>query len=287
MRATPRARPRSNSGACAGRHTLCAGVRPGLTRGRRLHIVTQFSTRTRNSTKMTAAAHTPAELAANSKAWPFEEARKLLKRLDKRAPEREVLFETGYGPSGLPHIGTFGEVARTLMVRHALRSAAARCEDAAGLLLRRHGRPAQGAHQRAEPGAAASGAGEAADRGARSVRHAFELRRAQQCAAARLPRQLRLRVRVPVLDRMLPRGPVRRNIAAHARSLRQGDGDHPADARAGPARDLFAVPADLAGDRQGAAGAHREPRSEGGHRHVYHDPDTKQEGRDCRSRAAM
>ncbi len=71
---------------------------------------------------MTAAAHTPAELAANSKAWPFEEARKLLKRLDKRAPEREVLFETGYGPSGLPHIGTFGEVARTLMVRHALQA---------------------------------------------------------------------------------------------------------------------------------------------------------------------
>ena len=71
---------------------------------------------------MTADAHTPAELAANSKAWPFEEARKLLKRLDKRDPAREVLFETGYGPSGLPHIGTFGEVARTSMVRHALRT---------------------------------------------------------------------------------------------------------------------------------------------------------------------
>ncbi|MGO8952629.1 MAG: lysine--tRNA ligase [Rhodomicrobium sp.] len=69
---------------------------------------------------MTAAAQPPAELAATSKAWPFEEARKLLKRLDKRDPAREVLFETGYGPSGLPHIGTFGEVARTSMVRHAL-----------------------------------------------------------------------------------------------------------------------------------------------------------------------
>ncbi len=68
---------------------------------------------------MTAAA-SRAELAATSKAWPFEEARKLLKRLDKRDPAREVLFETGYGPSGLPHIGTFGEVARTSMVRHAL-----------------------------------------------------------------------------------------------------------------------------------------------------------------------
>ncbi len=60
------------------------------------------------------------ELAMSSNAWPFEEARKLLKRFDKGAPEKGyVLFETGYGPSGLPHIGTFGEVARTSMVRHA------------------------------------------------------------------------------------------------------------------------------------------------------------------------
>ncbi len=68
---------------------------------------------------MTAAAEISAQLAATSKTWPFEEARKLLKRLEKRDPSREVLFETGYGPSGLPHIGTFGEVARTSMVRHA------------------------------------------------------------------------------------------------------------------------------------------------------------------------
>jgi lysyl-tRNA synthetase class 1 len=66
------------------------------------------------------AAQTPQEHAATAKAWPFEEAKKLLKRLEKRDPAREVLFETGYGPSGLPHIGTFGEVARTSMVRHAL-----------------------------------------------------------------------------------------------------------------------------------------------------------------------
>jgi lysyl-tRNA synthetase, class I len=55
-----------------------------------------------------------------SKAWPFEEARALLKRFEKKAPEKGyVLFETGYGPSGLPHIGTFGEVARTTMIRRA------------------------------------------------------------------------------------------------------------------------------------------------------------------------
>jgi lysyl-tRNA synthetase, class I len=60
------------------------------------------------------------EFAEKSGAWPFEEARKVVARL-KRAPKEEVIFETGYGPSGLPHIGTFGEVARTTMVRHAFR----------------------------------------------------------------------------------------------------------------------------------------------------------------------
>ncbi len=58
--------------------------------------------------------------AETSNAWPFTEARALLKRLNGKTPEKgHVLFETGYGPSGLPHIGTFGEVARTSMVRHA------------------------------------------------------------------------------------------------------------------------------------------------------------------------
>ena len=65
--------------------------------------------------------------AQNCKAWPFEEARKIVARLErenkgqKPAKPRTVLFETGYGPSGLPHIGTFGEVARTTMVRTAFR----------------------------------------------------------------------------------------------------------------------------------------------------------------------
>mgnify|MGYP001296052568 CR=1 FL=1 len=70
------------------------------------------------------------EAAQTSAAWPFEEARKIVARLARQkrvdadgAPlgSTEVLFETGYGPSGLPHIGTFGEVARTSMVRHAFR----------------------------------------------------------------------------------------------------------------------------------------------------------------------
>jgi lysyl-tRNA synthetase class 1 len=61
-----------------------------------------------------------ADAALTAHAWPFEEARKLVERI-KRTGKTEVVFETGYGPSGLPHIGTFGEVARTSMVRHAFR----------------------------------------------------------------------------------------------------------------------------------------------------------------------
>ena len=61
-----------------------------------------------------------AEAASASKAWPFQEAQTVLSRLQGQLPEKGyVLFETGYGPSGLPHLGTFGEVARTTMVRHA------------------------------------------------------------------------------------------------------------------------------------------------------------------------
>ena len=54
-----------------------------------------------------------------SKAWPFEEARKLVKRFPSGKAGAPVLFETGYGPSGLPHIGTFQEVLRTTLVRRA------------------------------------------------------------------------------------------------------------------------------------------------------------------------
>lgn len=63
------------------------------------------------------------ELALAARAWPFEEAKKLLARAERQVKagtfKGYVLFETGYGPSGLPHIGTFGEVARTTMVRRA------------------------------------------------------------------------------------------------------------------------------------------------------------------------
>ena len=77
---------------------------------------------------MTTTSIDPAHIAAarEARAWPFEEARRLIARLDKLpdtgsrvGKDKTVIFETGYGPSGLPHIGTFGEVARTAMVRHA------------------------------------------------------------------------------------------------------------------------------------------------------------------------
>ena len=51
------------------------------------------------------------------KSWPFNEAKKIIKRFEKNNTKDKIIFETGYGPSGLPHIGTFGEVLRTNMVR--------------------------------------------------------------------------------------------------------------------------------------------------------------------------
>ena len=56
----------------------------------------------------------------NSSAWPVVEAQRIHKQINGKIPEKGfVLFETGYGPSGLPHIGTFGEVVRTIFVKFA------------------------------------------------------------------------------------------------------------------------------------------------------------------------
>ncbi len=62
----------------------------------------------------------PEDILLHAKSWPFEEAKKILNRL-KKFPKNEIILETGYGPSGLPHIGTFGEVLRTTLVMHAFR----------------------------------------------------------------------------------------------------------------------------------------------------------------------
>src|SRR3954469_24818624 len=73
-----------------------------------------------SATELTAVSNDLRSLAEQSNAWPFEQARAIVARL-KKQPKDEGLFETGYGPSGLPHIGTFGGWLRTTMVRHAFR----------------------------------------------------------------------------------------------------------------------------------------------------------------------
>ncbi len=153
-----------------------------------------------------------------------------------------VLFETGYGPSGLPHIGTFGEVARTTMVRHAFRVLTARRGgDQAAVLLRRHGRDAQDPRQRAGPRLPGAASAQAADLGAEPVRRRLrELRPPQQRDAAALPRHVRLRLRVRQRDRLLQVRPLRRDPQARRRALRRHHGDHAADAGRGAPGDLFA-----------------------------------------------
>ena len=61
------------------------------------------------------------EIASESKAWPIIEAKKILDRVNKSG-SKKINLQTGYGPSGLPHIGTFGEVARTTMIYNALKN---------------------------------------------------------------------------------------------------------------------------------------------------------------------
>ncbi|KAF8818920.1 lysine--tRNA ligase [Rickettsia endosymbiont of Cardiosporidium cionae] len=62
------------------------------------------------------------DVLQNLKSWPFIEAKKILLRIKNTVPDKGyVLFETGYGPSGLPHIGTFTEVLRTTMVMEAFK----------------------------------------------------------------------------------------------------------------------------------------------------------------------
>ena len=176
-------------------------------------------------------------LAEQSNAWPFEQAKAIVARL-KKSPKDEVLFETGYGPSGLPHIGTFGEVARTTMVRHAFRVLT---EDKIKTRLLAFSDDMDGLRKVPDnvpnKEMLAAHLGKPLTAGARSVLARIPIvRRAQQCAAARLPRHLRLRLRIRELDRLLHFGQVRRGAAAHAGAVRAGDGDHAAVACARSAR---------------------------------------------------
>ena len=218
------------------------------------------------------------EAAEASKAWPFEEARKLIARLE-RSPRSEVIFETGYGPSGLPHIGTFGEVARTTMVRHAFRVLTgdsvktrliAFSDDMDGLrkipdnipnreLIAAHlGKPLT---QVPDP------FGE------------YDSFAAHNNARLRaLSRPVRLRLRVHVVDRDLSsRAGSTRRSSAHARTLRRGAGDHAAVAARGAGGDLFALPADPPADRRRHAGAGASAHDAEAGTIRWRDPDTDEE----------
>ena len=140
-----------------------------------------------------------------SKAWPFEEARKVLSRL-KRIPKPTgaIIFETGYGPSGLPHIGTFGEVARTTMVRHAFRVLT---EDKVPTRLIAFSDDMDGLRKVPDNIPNKEMVAEHLGKPLTQVPDPFgdapELRPAQQCAAQGLPRYVRLRLRVSVGHRVL------------------------------------------------------------------------------------
>ena len=155
------------------------------------------------------------ELAEQSNAWPFEQAKAIVARLKKK-PKDEVLFETGYGPSGLPHIGTFGEVARTTMVRHAFRVLT---EDKIKTRLLAFSDDMDGLRKVPDnvpnKEMLAQHLGKPLTQVPRPVRQRHpSFGAAQQCAAARLPRHLRLRLRVRQLDRLLQVRPLRRDAAA-------------------------------------------------------------------------
>ena len=186
-----------------------------------------------------------AEAARTSAAWPFEEASKLVQRLE-RTGKGEALFETGYGPSGLPHIGTFGEVARTSMVRHAFRvltgdaiptRLVAFSDDMDGLRKVPDNVP--------NKDLVAAAPRQAADRGARSVRHARELRRITTTRAC-APSSTAFGFDYEFLSatECYRSGRFDEALLHRARALRRGHGDHAAVAARGAAADLFAVPAD-------------------------------------------
>ena len=178
------------------------------------------------------------ELAEQSNAWPFEEARKIVARLKRRPKdERRDLRD---------RLRTLGASAhRHLRRGRAHHHGAARLprahrrqgQDPPDRVLRRHGRSAQGARQRAQPRDDDAPSRQAALAHSGPVLERVPiLRRRQQRAAARLPRPVRLRVRVPVLDRLLHVRPFRRGAPQDARTLRRRDGDHAAVAARGARR---------------------------------------------------
>ena len=176
--------------------------------------------------------------AQTAKAWPFEEARRLIARLDKipGGKDKAALFETGYGPSGLPHIGTFGEVARTTHGAPRLRGA-----DRA----RRRGSSASPTTWTACVRCPTNVPNQEMlakhlDKPLTSVPDPFgkyrELRAAQQCACCAPSSTVSAsNTNSCRATECYKAGLFDATLLQDARGLRQGDGDHPADARAGAA----------------------------------------------------
>ncbi len=118
--ASPRTASRTSPEPLASQMPAWVACKAG--RGKGAGIPQPWRHENRRATQLDA--ETLRSAAMTSKAWPYEEARKLLKRWPEGKPPKggspvPMIFETGYGPSGLPHIGTFNEVARTTFVRQA------------------------------------------------------------------------------------------------------------------------------------------------------------------------
>ena len=199
-------------------------------------------------------------LAEQSNAWPFEQAKAIVARL-KKSPKDEVLFETGYGPSGLPHIGTFGEVARTTMVRHAFRVLT---EDKIKTRLLAFSDDMDGL--RKVPDNVPNKEMLAAHLGKPLSRIPDPFSNQYPSFGAHNNARLRAFLDTFGFDYEFASstdyytfGKVRRGATAHAGAFRCGDGDHAAEPARGARGDLFAVPADLSAHRRGAAGADRRP----------------------------
>ena len=209
------------------------------------------------------------EIAEKSNAWPFEEARKIVARLKKR-PKDEVIFETGYGPSGLPHIGTFGEVARTTMVRHAFRVLTddkiktrliAFSDDMDGLRKVPDNVPNQDMM--------ASHLGKPLTRVPDPFSNEYPSFGAANNARLRaFLDQFGFDYEFLSSTDCYTSGRFDAALLQGARTLRRGHGHHAADAGRGARADLFAVPADLAAHRHGAAGADPGARRQGRHHHL-------------------
>ena len=222
-------------------------------------------------TMTTVAIENPSDLRAfaeQSHAWPFEEARKIVARLQAAPEGRGHLRDRlrPVRPAAYRHLrrgGAHHDGAPRLPRAHRRQD-----QDAAHRFFRRHGRLAQGSRQYPQQRHGGATPQPAADQGARSVRHACELRRSQQRAPARIPRSVRLRLRIPVVDCLLHVGTFRRCAPESACAFRGGDGDHAAVAARGARAFLFAVPADLAADRRRPAGAGDRARCESGNHHL-------------------